>query len=171
MAGSSSVSQNTISEFRVEKSRVEATLTVSNGASVRGCFFVSANSRTHTGPEGVIDVLNGEAGFFPFEVHDAGSTSTVLFNRHHIIFVELDDKNEAHRDPGYDVAVERTVKMLLSNGTRLRGSVRIFRPQGRDRVSDFTRAEETFRYLETKNRMYLINFRHVLELAEEPCAP
>jgi hypothetical protein len=57
--------------------------------------------------------------------------------------------------------------MLLSNGARLRGSVRIFRPQGRDRVSDFARAEETFRYLETANATYLVNFRHVLELVEE----
>jgi hypothetical protein len=167
MGGYSSVPQDSVSEFRVEKSRVEATLTVSNGASVRGCFFISANSRTHAGPEGVIDVLNGDAGFFPFEVHEAGRTSAILFNRHHIIFVELDDRKEAHRDPGYDVAVERAVTMLLSNGARLRGTVRVFRPQGRDRVSDFTRTEEIFRYLETANATYLVNFRHVLELVEE----
>jgi hypothetical protein len=92
MAGYSPVPHATVSEFRVEKSRVEATLTLSNGTSVRGCFFVSANSRTHAGPEGVIDVLNGEAGFFPFEVHEAGRISAILFNRHHIIFVELDDR-------------------------------------------------------------------------------
>ena len=57
--------------------------------------------------------------------------------------------------------------MLLSNGTRLRGAVRVYRPQGRDRLSDFARAGETFRYLETENATYLINVRHLIELAEE----
>ena len=51
-----------ISDFRVEKSRAEATLTLSNGMSVRGFFFVSGNSRTHQGPESVKDVLNSETG-------------------------------------------------------------------------------------------------------------
>ncbi len=69
------------------------------------------------------------------------------------------------------MATERIVSMLLSNGTRLRGAVRVFRPQGRDRLSDFARADETFRYLEAEHATYLINVRHVLELAEEIPAP
>ena len=57
--------------------------------------------------------------------------------------------------------------MLMSNGTRLHGAVRVFRPQGRDRLSDFTRAGETFRYLEAEHATYIINVQHVVELAEE----
>ena len=71
---SSAFAAQPLSEFRVEKSRAEATLTLSNGASVRGCFFVAGSSRTHAGPERVKDVLNGETGFFPFEVTAAGRT-------------------------------------------------------------------------------------------------
>jgi hypothetical protein len=44
--------------------------------------------------------------------------------------------------------------------------VRVYCPQGRDRLSDYTRADETFRYLETGSALLLVNFRYVLELSE-----
>ena len=170
MSGYSSAHSDLISEFRVEKSRVEATLTLSNGTSVPGCFFIAGNSRTHAGPEGVKDVLNGETGFFPFDTRCTDGSRTVLYNRDHIVFVALADKAEPLRDPGYDVATQRTVAMLMSNGTRLHGAVRVFRPQGRDRLSDFTRAAETFRYLEAEHATYIINIHHLVELKEETLA-
>ncbi|RPI56561.1 MAG: hypothetical protein EHM55_04915 [Acidobacteria bacterium] len=170
MASASHASIEPLSEFRVEKSQARATLTLSNGTSLRGSFFVSRNSRTHDGPEGIKDVLTSETGFFPFEVERRDGAGTILLNRDHVVFLELADRAEARRDPGYDVATERIVTMLLSNGARLRGAVRVYRPQGRDRLSDFARAPETFRYLETEAATYIINARHVVELAEETAA-
>jgi hypothetical protein len=82
--------------------------------------------------------------------------------------IELKDKGEPCRDPGYDVAAEKMVTMLMSNGIRLRGAVRVFRPHGSDRLSDFARAHENFRYLEAGAVTYIINVHHVVELAEEP---
>jgi len=158
------------SQFRVEKFRSEGTLTLSNGTSVRGSFFVAGSSRTHSGPERVKDVLNGESGFFPFEVAGSAGPSTRLYNREHIVMVELADRSEAHAEPGYDVATVRRVRVLLSDGVRLRGVVRVHRPQGRDRLSDFARAADTFGYLETERSTYLINVHFVLELAEESSA-
>lgn len=170
MPGYSSTHPEPPSEFRVEKSRANATLTLSNGTSMDGCFFISGNSRTHAGPEGVRDVLNSETGFFPFDSMGSGGSTTVLYNRDHLVFVKLEDKDEPRRDPGYEVAIEKIVTMLMSNGTRLRGSVRIVRPHGSERVSDFARADEAFRYLEADDATYIINVRHLLELAEEPSA-
>ena len=155
------------SEFRVEKARAEATLMLTNGMAVRGWIFVSVGSRTHTGSESVKDVLNDESGFFPFEVARASGSSTSLYNRDHVVVVELAGRGEIQADPGYDVAIVRTVAMLLSNGVRLRGAVRVHRPQGRDRLSDFARGPETFRYLESEYATYLINVRHIVELEEE----
>lgn len=83
---------------------------------------------------------------------------------------EIADKGEARTGPGYDVATVRIVTMLLSNGARLRGAVRVYRPQGRDRLSDFARAGEVFRYLEAEGATYLINVGHLLELSEETSA-
>lgn len=171
MAGYTSAHSERNSEYRVEKSRVEATLTLSNGTSVPGYFFIAGNSRTHVGPEGVGDVLNGETGFFPFDAQRAGGTRTVLFNRAHVVFVALADTAEPRRDSGYDVATQWSVEMLMSNGTRLHGAVRVFRPHGRDRLSDFMRASETFRYLESDGATYIINIHHLVELTEETLVP
>lgn len=153
----------------MEKSRVEATLTLSNGSTVRGCFFVSSNSRTHSGPERIEEMLNAETGFFPFEVSE--SASTVLYNRDHLVLVELTGTDDARSDPAYDFASEKIVGLLLSTGEQLHGAVRVYRPQGFDRLSDFARAGETFLYLETLSATYLFNIRHVLELAEETLEP
>ena len=155
------------STLRVEKSRTEAVLTLSNGSLVRGAFFIAGNSATHEGPERVKDVLNAEPGCFPFEVTVSGGPHTVLYNRDHVVFVALPDSNEAHLDPGYDVATKRSVFMLLTNGSRLKGVVTVYLPQGRDRLSDFARSRENFRYLETPAVTYLVNVRHLIELAEE----
>ena len=170
MAVVSTAPKTNPSQYRVQKSRVQATLTLSNGTTVNGCFFTSGDSRTRSGPEGVRDVLNGEAGFFPLEVTGAQGPQTVLYNRRHVVLVVLSDRNEPRRDPGYDVATRQAVAMLMSNGLRLRGAVRIFRPEGRDRLSDFARGDETFRYLETEDATYIINVHHLVELAEEPFA-
>lgn len=156
--------------YRVEKSRVRATLTLANGTTVHGCFFTSGGSRTRSGPEGVKEVLNGETGFFPLEVMDADGPRTTLYNRAHVVFVELTDRSEPYRDPGYDIATRRVVAMLMSNGVRLRGAVRVVCPEGRDRLSDFARADETFRYLETEEATFIINVTHLVELVEETVA-
>lgn len=159
------------SEYRVEKSRVEAMLTLTNGTTVHGCFFISRNSRTHTGPEGVREMLNGDAGFFPFEAQRADGSRAILYNRDHVVFAAIADAQEPRRDPGYDVATQRVVTMLLTNGTRLDGAVRLFCRQGCDRLSDFVRAGETFRYLESAHATYIVNVHHVVELSEETAVP
>ncbi len=167
MSGSS-FAQAEPSEFRVEKLRIEGTLFLSNGASVRGSLFVAGSSATHAGPERIKDVLNAEPGFFPFEGGEAdGVRGTTLYNREHVVHVELPGNHEAALEPGYDVATRRTVSMWLSSGRRLRGVVSVHRPQGRDRLSDFARSSEQFRYLETPDATYLVNVRHLIALIEE----
>src|SRR5712691_3714456 len=108
------------SEFRVEKRRADATVTLSAGLSERGCFFVAGGSPLHDGPERVSDLLNSEQGFFPFEIHGEGGVRTVLYNRAHVVMVALTNDNvESSRDSGYDVATQRVVSALLSNGQRV----------------------------------------------------
>jgi len=154
-------------EFRVEKRRVDATVTLSSGLSTRGYFFTAGTAATHDGPERVGELLNGEEGFFPFEIHEAQGTRTVLYNRAHVIIVGLND-NEEDRVPGYAVASRRFVSILLSNGQRVVGSVRVYRPKGRDRLSDWTRQPDTFRYLETGDLTLLVNATHVVDISEVP---
>ena len=155
------------SEYRVEKRRADATVTLTSGQTERGCFFLASSSTRHDGPERVADLLNSELGFFPFEIHDARGTRTVLYHRSHVLIVVLAE-DEASRDPGYNVATRRLVSVLLSNGHRVSGTVRVYRPEGRDRLSDWTRQPETFRYLETGETTIVVNLAHIVEVSEVP---
>jgi hypothetical protein len=156
-----------VSEFRIEKRRAEATLTLATGTTVSGCFFLAASNASHSGPERVADLLNAESGFFPFELGDSSSPYTVLYNRGQLVLVSLAGETvEAQLDPGYSVATERHVRILLSNGRSLEGKVRVYRPSGRDRLSDYARAPEVFRYVETAEGTVIVNAEHIVELRE-----
>lgn len=152
-----------MSEFRVEKRREAAEVTLVTGVTLSGVFFLAGSSHLHTGPERVIDLMNLEAGFFPFET----AVGTMLVNRTHVLKVALPPQMiEAQLDAGYDVATRRTVQVLLTTGDTVTGTVAVYRPPGRDRLSDYARIEEPFRYLELAERTLLINSAHIVALTE-----
>jgi hypothetical protein len=153
-----------VSEFRFEKQRISATLTLAPGTSVSGSFFVAGQTSNHDGSERIGDLLNAQTGFFPFELRDG---TTVLYNRMHLVAAALEPGvSEAERDPGYDVATHRNVGMLLSTGMRVKGRVAVYAPQGRDRLSDYARAPEIFRYVVTQKNTLIVNAAHIVELTE-----
>jgi hypothetical protein len=158
-----------VSEFRVEKRRAAAELTLTTGDKLRGWFFLAASSATHVGPERVADLLNTESGFFPFELAGANGTGarTALCNRAHVVCVKLTDSGaEVKLDPAYEIATSRQISMRLSNGQTIAGTVRVYRPLGRDRLSDYARSGENFRYIETRDATFIVNSTHVVELRE-----
>ena len=46
--------------------------------------------------------------------------------------------------------------------------MRVYRPEGRDRLSDWTRQPETFRYVETDDTTVIVNVAHIVEVSEVP---
>jgi hypothetical protein len=156
-----------MSEFRVEKRRADAELTLSTGTRVKGAFFLAGSTAGHAGPERVGDLLNGEQGFFPFELAGGGTPRTVLYNRAQITTIALPSNAvEAQLEPGYDLAIKRRVSILLSTGMRVAGTVSVCQPVGRDRLSDYVHFEQTFWYLETSDHTLIINSAHVVDLLE-----
>jgi len=110
--------------------------------------------------------LNAQDGFFPFETGPE-PRGTLLVNRAHVISVRLlEQPDEPQLDPGYAVAPERRVAMQLSNGTTLSGSVRVYRPEGRDRLSDYAQSSDAFRYLESTAGTFVVNRAHIVNLRE-----
>ncbi len=159
------IAEPTGSEFRFEKRRAAAVVTLVGGESVHGSFFTAAADTRRDGGECIGDLLNADTGFFPFELDAPPAPHAVLFNRAHVITVALFD-DEARRDPGYAVAKPRTVSILLSNGHRLHGTVRIARPHGHDRLSDWARQNEVFRYVETTDGTIIVNAAHIVAITE-----
>jgi hypothetical protein len=163
----SAMSERPLSEYRVEKKRAAAELTLTTGAIVKGHFFLWDASQSHAGPERVADLLNESLGFFPFELEDG---QTALYNRTQVVKVRLPgNSGEPRLEPGYEVATRRVVAMLLSTGDRVSGIVSVFRPQGRDRLSDYARSDEVFRYVEADEQTWIVNSFHLVEIRELPC--
>jgi hypothetical protein len=150
------------SAFRVEKYRAHAVVRLTTGAAVMGHFFLANASPTSSGRERVAELLNSESGFFPFEDQNG---QTVLYNRDHVVCVEVSD-DEASRDSGYGVATTRRVSVVLSNGLYIQGTVRVYRPEGRDRLSDWARHDQRFRYIETSHATFIINADHIVYATE-----
>jgi len=150
--------------FRVEKRRLAATLTLSNGEIVRGFFFLGS-SATRQGQERVDELLNIQPGFFPFERHEDASSHVVLYNRNHVVLVELSE-HQARTVPGYEVAAKHRVLVILSNNQRIGGSVPVHLPKGHDRLSDWARDPIAFRYVETDAVTLLVNVQHITGLIE-----
>jgi len=156
-----------VSAYRVEKLRSHATLTLSSGESVEGCFFLSQASAHLTGPERVGELLNSETGFFPFELHGSGAPRTVLLNRSQVLTVALAE-NEARSVPGYDVATRYLVSVGMTRGPRVMGEVCVYGRDGHARLSDWTREPDAFRYVECEGTTLLVNIRHVIDVSEAP---
>lgn len=160
-----------MSQFRVEKRRAEADVTLATGAVVRGAFFLAGSAPRRDGPERVADLLNAEPGFFPFETASP-DRATLLINRAHVVCVRLLERaDEAQLDPGYAIATVRRVQMVLTTGATLTGVVRVYWPQGRDRLSDYARSADAFRYLESPEGTFVVNTAHVVNLSEIQAAP
>ena len=154
-----------MSQFRVEKRRTEAELTLSNGETRCGCFFLAGATVTAPNAERAIDLLNAEAGFFPFET--CNGADTILVNRDHVVLARLKDRmSEALLDPDYEVATVRRVVITLTNRMVLRGSVRVYCPAGHDRLSDYARTSQMFRYVENSDGTLVVNSAHIVELSE-----
>ena len=152
-------------EFRFEKRRAAAVVTMVGGEVARGSFFTAGDTTRRHGGERVADLLNSEHGFFPFEVEGNNQPRTVLYNRAHLISAEIFD-NEAKDEPEYNVASRRPVSILLSNGRRIDAFVRVARPAGRDRLSDWTRQPEVFRYVESGTSVLIVNAAHIVAFTE-----
>jgi hypothetical protein len=143
-------------QFRVDKDRVAASLTLATGHTVTGCFFVLGSLNNAVGHERIGDLLNAEDGFFPFQRDDG---TTAQYNRAHVVFVRLPvGVDEEALEPGYDVAQRRSVIMTLSTGARIDGTITVYGPAGH------------FRYVVTPFGSVIVNADHIVEVVEKPAS-
>jgi hypothetical protein len=157
-----------MSQYRFEKHQVPASLLLSTGEVRHGCFFVVASLSTHEGPERVGDLLNASERFFPFQ-HDDGTTGQ--YNRAHIVLVRLPEgASEEELEPGFTVALRREVRLTLSTGPALEGTVFVTGPVGKERLSDYVRNQKAFWYVVTALGTVIVNSAHVVEIVERSAA-
>src|SRR5262245_60932902 len=159
------MTQHTASELRIQKHRSEAGIRLTTGETVHGNFFTSTGSALHAGPERIGDLMNGDSGFFPFERRDEDGLQTVLYNRAHVVAVTV-SREDPRQQAGYGVGQRRAVAMVLSTGQRPTGSIRVYQPEGHNRLSDWSNGRDQFQYVETETFAVLVNRAHVVEITE-----
>jgi len=147
----------------MEKRHEAAELTLTTGSMLSGYFFLADTIQGRVGGERVGDVLNREDGFFPFGT-DSGIS---LINRAHVLKVILPATViEAQLDAGYDAAKRVNATWLLTNGEDVSVLVTVYRPEGRDRLSDYLQLNDRFRYVELPDRTVLVNSTHIVAMSE-----
>ncbi len=151
--------------LRFEKHRAHARIVLTDGREHDGWFFVAGGAARHGGRERIADLLESATGFVPFEMDTATGGQTRLINPRHLVYVVLgSEKLDLHSD--WVIGRRQPVTLWLSNGTRLVGVVYVDRPEGHDRLSDWTRQPDTFRYVESSDGLLLVNAAHVVDLTE-----
>ena len=153
-----------MSEYRFEKERVRATLTLAPGTSVNGSFFVAAQTSMRQGRERVGDLLNAQPGFFRSSCTTAARCSSTA--RTWWPSRSTPSVSEAEQESGYAGATQRQVEMLLSTGMRVKGIVGVYSAPGHERLSDYAQEPLEFRYLVTQKNTLIINAAHIVELTE-----
>lgn len=166
MASADTQTSPHMSDLRIDKRRVTATLALTGGERLIGSLFLAEQAEHHAGPERLLDVLNGPPGFLPFEsVSGPGVRQTVLVNRANIVVVDTDSALEDLADDhAYQVAVQKSVLLQFASGDELRGVLRVERPVGRNRLSDAVRDDAGFRYVEGAGGVLAVNLAHVVRI-------
>ena len=112
-----------MSELRIEKHRVEATVMLSDGRSMQGCVFVSAFNVTHSGPESVKDLMNDGPGILPLRAPGGTRARGSSAQPPARAVCDAGQRRGAAAVAGDEVATRRPVSVLLDNGDRLDGFV------------------------------------------------
>lgn len=145
--------------LKVPKRKVFLTVNLVGGGRISGKIFLSSQSAFHYGEELVIDLLNDQAPFFPFEIEE--TSSIWIINKKNIIsiytFEELKPEEELGR--------KEKITIVLVDGQKLTGELIIDQPEYKSRVLDFFNAEEKefFRLL-NNSESYYININHISQV-------
>jgi len=142
--------------LKVPKKKVPLTVSFVGEKNIRGSIFLSSQSPFRVGEELVIDLLNEEDPFFPFEIEEPPSIRIV--SKKNIISANTSEASESDEAIGK----KERITVILSDGRRLSGELLIEQPEHKSRVLDFFNAKEKgFFKLSDGAEIHYVNIEHV----------
>jgi hypothetical protein len=143
-----------MSEFRIEKVKQQLEITLSSGEKLNGTVFLEPAARTHPGPQNPRELLNEDAAFFPVDVKG----NLVLVAKEHV-------KHVAYKS-GWQTPVISPmtvgVRLLLSDGSSLDGSIEMEAKSDAHRLLDFLNDYQgRFLSLTDRTTLRLVNRRMI----------
>jgi hypothetical protein len=148
-------------ELQVPKRRAQVEVLLPGGGARQVTVFLAEFASAHSGPERLSDLLNGTSDFVP--AIDAATGAVSFLGRDCIAAARV----ERAMDPDFDLdgASEHEVEITLVDGTVLRGTLAFVMPPGRARLLDFLNHAQPFVRLAEKEKMALVNKRHIARVA------
>jgi hypothetical protein len=143
-----------VDDYRIQKDRLEITLTLIGGEQLRGRIFVQPLAYARHRREEPIDLFNDPDPFFPLEV-DGGEMLLIAKDR----VVEVSGIKAAEDDDVRSASARMALlEVKLTGGITHFGSMRLELPSGRGRVLDHLNGcAERFLTLYTDRDVRLVN--------------
>ena len=148
----------------IDKLRVSVRISRPGQAVVEGMIALAPHSSLHSGPETLLELLDPETGFLPFE--RAADDAVLLISRHDIQWVLADPTVDAKlvRPPAYQFTRQERVRVCLRGGEDLDGLIQMELPENVNRVSDYLNGPERYFPLATRRGTFLIHKAAVREI-------
>lgn len=152
-------------QYRVPKHRVPATVRMADGEVCSVQLFAGDHAERHTGPERPSDLLGDGAAFFPVEDEEEGF---LLLHKPAVALVTVDLEAEvgaepvdaddrALVDPEMEGVQRSEVRLVLDDGSEVRGLMALVLPPGERRLQDFLNAADRFVRIRDDDRVHLVN--------------
>ena len=141
--------------LKLKTQKRQAEIKFSDGHSIGGHFFISPSPKGLSGSGNVIEILNDDRFYIPFEIAE-GEIS--LLQKGSIVMVRM-AISEMPKDLPY---LSRTsTKIFLLSGDILKGHVFIDLPKTRTRLSDFLNFSKRFFFIEVDEQDFFVNTKFV----------
>ena len=137
--------------LKLKTQKRQAEIMFSDGHSIDGHFFISPSPKGLAGSENVIEILNDDRFYIPFEIAD-GEIS--LLQKGSIVMVRM-AISEMPKDLPY--LSRASTKIFLLSGDILEGNVFIDLPKTRTRLSDFLNFSKRFFFIDVDEQDILVN--------------
>ena len=145
---------------------IDVELRIGRGESIRGRMFASELPGHHTSTELLLELLNDEREFVPFDA-DEPARGRVSLNKQHIVAAHPTiPANEIAAEPDAPDPSdsEETCWVLMSDGQQLTGHLRVPTPWSASRVLDKLNQAPRFVPLVTADGMSIVHSSHIVRV-------
>jgi hypothetical protein len=154
----------------VQKLRASVRVALAGDPPLDGVFCLAPWSRSHDGPQTLLELLNGGERVLPLELPDDGSVR--LLTRTAIEWVAphagVDPRLQRPNDRDH---AEEPVLVRLHGGAEVEGLLQLERAGEFNRASDYLNKVEDFFAVETRAGLMLVNKQRVREVRVFTTAP
>jgi hypothetical protein len=152
-----------VSEFSLPRARLSARLLLTQGVSRPGTVFLVERMPYHDGPETVLEMLNRDEGFFPFQPADDDGGGMMLIAKAHTVTVSIDRQAPIADPARLSAARMAGIELVMAGGATLGGWASYEMPDGHARLLDYLNAStQPFFAIWTHATTHYVNRAHVL---------